>query len=699
MNFYGLTSIVAAQKQSVPLHESTDSFCVAANRTAPYIEPTLSKIEFEQEKPAIILISAVGATGKTTLAQVLSSRTGLPLLDLAKHKAVGDYSLTGLLTSAFRSDDFTKVLEGIGRGTFGVIIDGIDEGRSKTNEGAFEAFLDDIARLCKNASTPSFVLLGRTQILDTCWLYLTEKGIKTGLLTISPFDLTQARGYIDTFTGGLSSNHAKEYQSVRDLILEKLGAAFGVNVPENDQNFLSFIGYPPVLDAIVTLLGKEQNYYGLREQLAGAEVKDIEIELLYRIASYILEREREQKVVPNILEPLIADMPSEERVRIRAHTFGTREQCVRLVSYCLGRKVSLAGIGLPHIDEKYETQLWSFLPEHPFIAGRSFQNAIFEAFATSMLILSPDQKEIDLALEYVDAHKYNYHLVYLLHLLASNTRIPIRVLRVVLGSALEFRTRTATVEVEIEATEPASEGSSAENVDIGIEVVMGAEEGQSRTFTFRSGLTGVQSVNLGHRLASTFASLPCEVILSNSDELEFMAPVVILATKISLQSRTLTLRAPTVEIPNREVLLQAESLESSLERIVTNGVELILEVTDRTGLTYPVIQFVEEKKQCLYDPLQKEKYMRLRRILVLFRSHSRGTLARYKQKIENKRVLGNDIGEKVLKQLLRDGILTLSGTHYFLQPENVNKHLGVSWADLRKGRSSPKLLQYLLSIN
>lgn len=180
MNFYNLSSIIAAQKQAIPMREATNSFSVTTARKTPYIEPTFNKIDFQQEKPSVILVSAVGATGKTTLAQILSHDTGLPLLDLSAHKPVGDNTLTGLLTTAFRVDDLSRVFEGISQGSFGVVIDGIDEGRSKTTEKGFEAFLDDVARLCQGSSSTSFVLLGRTQTLEESWLYLTEKGISTG---------------------------------------------------------------------------------------------------------------------------------------------------------------------------------------------------------------------------------------------------------------------------------------------------------------------------------------------------------------------------------------------------------------------------------------------------------------------------------------------------------------------------------------
>jgi hypothetical protein len=115
MNFYNLKSIAAAQKTAFPMEVSSDSFGLAAQRVLPYIEPTFTKVEFGTERPAIILISAVGATGKSTLAQVLSNQTGLPLLDLGKHKPVGDNTLTGLLTNAFRVEDLSRVFEAIGQ--------------------------------------------------------------------------------------------------------------------------------------------------------------------------------------------------------------------------------------------------------------------------------------------------------------------------------------------------------------------------------------------------------------------------------------------------------------------------------------------------------------------------------------------------------------------------------------------------------
>jgi len=698
MKYYNLKSIVTAQKKTFEIQTPSESFNVAERREEPYIEPLFEKVVFNTEKPAVILISAVGATGKTTLAQVLSHQTGLPLLDLGKHKPVADNTLTGLLTNTFRVEDLSSIFQDIGKGGYGVIIDGIDEGRSKTTERAFEAFLDDIVHLCKCPANTSFVLLGRTQTLEDCWIYLTEKGLSTGLINILPFGANSAREYIDAFTRGLESPHAMEYEKVRDSILDMLGAAFGDAV---NEDFLSFIGYPPVLDAIVTLLSKETNYHRLGNEMQSSDTNDVEIKLLNRIAQYILQREKKDKVVPNIVKPLVADMPEREKEKIMTVVFEANEQYMRLISYCLHSPITLEVISVQSVNDKYEEQLLSFLPEHPFISGRQFRNAVFESVALATLIASSDTRAVQLVLQYVASHKYNYHLIYLLSIISPDGYVPIKYLHVLLGSALEFRSTNASVELCVDgpdADEMVSGTPTNDSVETEIEILLGKERDKPRSFVFHSNLDGTEPVDLGHRFSGTYVSLPCDVLFSGAQELEFTAPVEVSARRIILQSTVLTLRRPPQGPLDQHVLLQGEKVESTLSRIVTNDVPLTFAVSDNSGLTYPVIQYAKKKEQLPSDPQLREKYLRLRRILLLFRAHGRGKLAKFKGKIENERVLRNPTGYAVLGRLLADKVLKLEGNFYFLQPEGVNEHLGVSWLDLKKGQISDKLVGYLKSI-
>lgn len=245
MQYRHLRSLFGTRKKSIPLQVATDSFRNHHEDHSIFIEPTIEKIIFENEKPSIILVSAVGATGKTTLARKLSSETNLPVLDLGNHKPVGDNSLTGLITESFPIADVSSVLQGLNDGTFGIIIDGIDEGRTKTTEEAFEAFLDNLVNLCRQSDCPVFVILGRTVILDDCWMYLTDAKVDTALVTIEPFSVDAAKQYIDAFAQAEKSNYADEYRNTRDKIIDKLGAAFTTNNATDSSEFFSFMGYPP----------------------------------------------------------------------------------------------------------------------------------------------------------------------------------------------------------------------------------------------------------------------------------------------------------------------------------------------------------------------------------------------------------------------------------------------------------------------
>jgi len=69
-----------------------------------------------------------------------------------------------------------------------------------------------------------------------------------------------------------------------------LVSAFKIDAASADTSFLSFIGYPPVLDAIVTLFREEHNYYKIQRELQKTGACDVEFELLHRISNYILRR-------------------------------------------------------------------------------------------------------------------------------------------------------------------------------------------------------------------------------------------------------------------------------------------------------------------------------------------------------------------------------------------------------------------------
>ena len=81
-----------------------------------------------------------------------------------------------------------------------------------------------------------------------------------------------------------------------------------------------------------------------------------------------------------------------------------------------------------------------------------------------------------------------------------------------------------------------------------------------------------------------------------------------------------------------------------------------------------------------------------------FRSHKKGGLARYREKVDSDRVLRGDVGKKIRDALLEAGIIEPIGSFYHWNAKRADQHLGISWQHLRTGQRSPALEIYLRTI-
>jgi len=80
------------------------------------------------------------------------------------------------------------------------------------------------------------------------------------------------------------------------------------------------------------------------------------------------------------------------------------------------------------------------------------------------------------------------------------------------------------------------------------------------------------------------------------------------------------------------------------------------------------------------DPRVDEALRRLRKFVIAFRSHSRGRLARFKGKIEHARMT-KGAGQQVLDLMMAEGILSLEGSIYFLDPDQLAAQAGANYTD------------------
>jgi len=699
MQYYGLKSIVNSRKNPVSLKGSSDSFYVSSEKVTPFIEPGFSKVEFPQEKPSILLVSAAGAAGKTTTAQALSFDTQLPILDLAVHKAVGDNTLTGILTTAYAIENVGQVLEGLRNGTHGIIIDGIDEGRSKTTEEGFEAFLDDLIERSKNSPTTVIVIFGRSQVLLSTWCYLMDRNAGVGLVEIEPFNIEQARAYIDAQVQDRNVNQQRNYEAARDEVLNRLGAAFNT---ESKDAFLTFIGYPPVLDAIGTLLREESNYHRIQQKLSGNADGQVEISLLVRICDYLMQREHDEKALPNFIAAIAADADETTCQELHNTLYNTEEQCARVLSRALGRAFPRQLIQDKALNERYENAVEAWCPDHPFLTDTRLRNAVFEAAAVARCVLSDIQDYKDLAFEYTRLHRPTYHLLYIMDFIGNDVEIDAHCFNMLMQSCSEFLGTATEITIEIEGE--SWEESAADSKVVG-ELVMTVElpeKNQARTFCFSGKSQGAESIALGPYLINAQVTLPCHVELLGRPALEAFGECGISAPQIRIDTSDLIVRSIAHGRHGgvqREAMMfiDAEKVEGHAEAVSLNDNILRIQCSEH-GLDYPLAKFVHIVSQPPLDTALREKYLRLRRILLEFRSHSKGSLAKYRDKIEHERVLKNEIGRRVLSALLKDGILRIESKFYHINPERLNKKLGITWQELREHKSSELVEEFLRNV-
>ena len=162
-----------------------------------FVAPMIREQGGNIQDSKVVIVSAAGAVGKTTLARHVAYKRGAPYWDLAVDDAVGGHSLTGALLDNFGTTAVSPAMEHLKNGKLFLVVDAFDESRVKSNEAGFEAFIQQIADTASAAHRPAFVLFGRTQTAEDIWLLLADKNVKASLVEIQYFDRATAQEYID----------------------------------------------------------------------------------------------------------------------------------------------------------------------------------------------------------------------------------------------------------------------------------------------------------------------------------------------------------------------------------------------------------------------------------------------------------------------------------------------------------------------
>lgn len=707
-SFYEFTEQLPACEQ-FPMQTTLPNGVTYGQPLQGFIPPYLSVVEGHPNNSQVLIISAPGAVGKSTLAKALSSEKKALLWDLADAEEVGYGSLDAMLDYAVKSGLKADFLEWMTEGMQLIIIDALDEGRVKVNEISFRRLLENIGRLAKNSKKICFVLLGRTQIAETAWLVLVDQGINSSILSIEAFHREQANDYIANRVSPHSLTTS--FVDCRDLIFQQLESS--VTSSQGRESARDFIHYPPVLDVISILLDHEPNLLRLKNSLQ-SNPQNSSVTLIHDVIDRILEREQSQKVVPSISNKL-RDVAEEVELSIIIESLYSKdEQCRRLLGSVLNMDIHATPSTLPaSLTATYEQAISVALTEHPFLQGVDrFANSVFQSYlyaralrgdfgsdlqdrVTTVLLESghlPTRLLAEFYLETADGHDF------------KNDIKPEHV-GIIYDSLLSAESNRRHLRLTIEGSDPLDSdlvGSEFTEGEFELLSFGPEEELNIEVIPFVLCVNKESVMSFPRYIRNVHLTVPCTVELgSTTTESEVGPAVYISASRIRVSSESMVIggKARPDEQKDPSIIFSALGFEAPLLggnlTVYTNDVSVSWPNAERypwTPFKRDHVRFQSDDKASLH-----RAYMRFKRIAIAFRSHGNTGLARIRAKIENQRTLQGELGRVLLDKLLEDGILRLGdgGNRYFWNTEKADALLEVSWQDFKKGECPEALRRYL----
>lgn len=326
---------------------------------APFIEPALRGYEVESD-PQVTLVSARGASGKSTMARHLSRSIQAPLWSLADDAAVSGDAPTARLSaylgaaSPLSETDRLPIL----------IVDALDEARLRVSGLSWDQFVASLIEFAKAGI--HLVMLGRKRTVEDVWVEFADAEIRVQWFEISHFDEARQKDYVDLRAYGRELAIPSEtYTKARDLVLAHLNGQHGGALDE------TFAGYAPVLDAVAALLAPGTNYQTLMNTFGdlGRGLKT-RVGVLRRILDELLRRESEEKVAVLARD---LGLPADQ-------TFTPEEQLDWLASDLLDVAPPSLPWCPPDKKPQYVKQLRKFLEQHPYRHDAGWASPVFSSY-------------------------------------------------------------------------------------------------------------------------------------------------------------------------------------------------------------------------------------------------------------------------------------------------------------------------------
>lgn len=330
-----------------------------------FVEPQFDVID-DTEDAAITLLSARGAAGKSTTANELSRLLGAPVWRLQDDDTASSSLVELVFSRHLDTLDWKSKLFEMDRPL--LIIDSLDEARARVSASSWSEFVDALKVAVKTGLR--LLLLGRTLTLEDIGAQFEGEKLGIAWFEVSHFDVDAQAQYVDARVG--ASKHPVDvsqgmYREARDAVLSALRA------PLEGDGADKFVGYPPVLEAVVALLLGQKNHQTLVKDFQSANPSSRAV-VLYDILNKIMFREQTK------LAGLATNLGLQQ-----AEVYTQEEQAGWLLHKAEGaQRPSLDHIADGASKQRYCEETEEFRRDHPFLNEGQWASPVFQAYVLTL---------------------------------------------------------------------------------------------------------------------------------------------------------------------------------------------------------------------------------------------------------------------------------------------------------------------------
>lgn len=686
--------------------DDSPSFQVIQTHYEKYVQPVFSTVSYFEDAIAkeyaqIILISAVGATGKSTLAKELSYSLKCPLWDLGNAEVIAGNSLTGTIFKKMTVSDGSQYMQDLQSGCATMIIDGLDEGYQRTKTQGYFDFLDDVISMTAKHGK-SFILLGRTNAIELAALHFESRNVKTVTYQIEPFYLDQARDFIrlqlksDSGIDTLS----RPYKELLDYIIEAIGGFFKDRQEVKTKQYERFIGYAPVLLSIAEYLRKSKNNFQRvlsdfqKDQLKGNM-------LIISIVEGILRRDKELKIMPQLIDEKLKGRTLEFQAKARREAYTEEEQCARVLYRCLGKEYNYPVTGDEAFDLEYSQGIERWMDEHPFLTvDKKISNTVFEGYILARLISVPRyRRDVDEYIERSTGISYMFFSIYQ-ELHKEQEYVDLSIVSYLYSSLKALDNPKKFYKLELAYDEDDADELTEQEKPCTL-CFEGSEDSGLAKYQFNVLLSNKTSLPIHNFIGDVYIDAPIKV--------EIMSRRMVLSAPGYINCKSIDICTDEIVFSHRndedQFVIEAETVELIVDKSYPN---IIGDNKDEKGILcivcdkkppYPLdaYQTSLSQKCAKLTSQQKDYYQKMRRALIMFRSHSKGNFAKVQSKIDS-RIGSKPDGRKVLNALLEKEIIYPKDKLYFIDKAKMNEFLGLKFDSLRTCVINDKVTAFLSEI-